>query len=1656
MGRSGGGAAAAGGMDFQNRVAAWFSTLILAETSSTPPLDLAEGTTLEWFRCETEQPVDDLLIGTSANGLLFGQAKRTVDLSESKESDLSSTLDQFVRQFLACREKRSGTQPWDRPLESKRDRLVLITSPSSSEPVRTHFPNFLRRLRQLHPDQTLEDAAINEHEKRALTIVRSHITASWKKILGVEPSDAELREILSLVRVLVLNVGQGGDGEREAKTLLRTVLRKSDEAETSWNLLITLCADLATKKSGASRLNLQDSLLNARLELNAPRSYQNDIEKIRKYSGTTLDALSHLAQIRIGATSIKIQRKSTEELCQAAEKGSIVVIGEPGAGKSGALHDVVETFRKENRDFIFFAVDRLASRSLADLRSELNLDHDFLEVLNNWPGLQPGFLVIDALDAARGDAAGTMVRELIRQILQKGGRWRVLASIREFDLRYGMEIRELFAGSPPTEFQVEEFSNVCHIQIPCLSEDELRQIASQSNDLQSLISSAPQELHELLRIPFNLRLMAELLGTGVAVQDLTPIKTRLELLDRYWIYRVIGSDGNRDARETVLRKTCEKMVESRALRIDRSIFTQSSDSPHLQALLSNQVLVEWRPLPNVPREQYILAFSHHVLFDYAVARLLLRGPPESVVSRLDNDSELAVVVRPSFLLHFQHLWTTDINRQQFWDLLFRIIRAGHIPEIGKLIGPSVAAELVREMRDLEQLSVALFDPISENRVVAEQALRHLIGALLVGRPGEAPLVGPSAGPWCHFLEGVSRDFRRPVAYSARMLLSTICERSEDLTSEQLVHAGKTARHLLEFAWAQESRDSWLVIHAIQCVCRTFGSDPNVSAQLIRRCLDPNHLSHFGFEEIPWLAREVNFLIPFDPVLVEEIYIGAFTYQESSAEPTPMGSGRILPLISNRQQDYQMGLYELARLFRTYLNHAAENGTRALIAITEAYVAKRHAHSSDETREEKFDYNGAQVILRTDYSEIWDKGTYHHDEPIKMINDFQEYLEMLASQQASIGRLHEIIKILVSKNRLAVLWRRLLQVATRYPGTLGKEILPFAWAMPILTGYDTTIPAGDFLKAIFSPLSSADRQRIEQTILRIPETVPMDRREAAEYIRNRLLGCLPDTDIVSEEARRLLVQLKTNNDVPSNESPMSFATWSGPYGEEEYLRDEGVPVDVPANRKIRELETPVKAFADRHLNSTPNLGEILEVFPCLQSLYKALSSAEIDGVHPKQCDHAWGNLAAACARIAKAEGLSCKEDSGSFVKSTILEAGHQAEPTPNAEFDAQFDNHPSWGSPSPRIEAAVGVMLLSRNTTCLTQDLLDAIKNLSNDPVPAVRYQIAVGLNILYRTSPDLMWQIIEKMSREELSRGVLQGLLCGPLQRLSGAEPDRIIALIKVIFNRILEGPGADEVRKFCVEILTGLYIWRDHTESQDVILQIATNPSRYRNEAPYLLAHRQALTHSSTNRSESEKDAIRHRALNLIGKLLHSAIQEFRGLEQQHSGIPSGNWPSEDLERAKSLARLIDHIGSEVYFSSGAFKRHGNIEEDEVLSPKQVERFYLEVRPILENLADVGLPSVTHHLLETLEYFIPIDPQGVFLCIGRVVQAGQRGGYQYESLAADLVVKLVERYLAEYRTILREDENCRRILIEILDLFVEAGWPSARRLTYRLEDIFR
>jgi hypothetical protein len=93
---------------------------------------------------------------------------------------------------------------------------------------------------------------------------------------------------------------------------------------------------------------------------------------------------------------------------------------------------------------------------------------------------------------------------------------------------------------------------------------------------------------------------------------------------------------------------------------------------------------------------------------------------------------------------------------------------------------------------------------------------------------------------------------------------------------------------------------------------------------------------------------------------------------------------------------------------------------------------------------------------------------------------------------------------------------------------------------------------------------------------------------------------------------------------------------------------------------------------------------------------------------------------------------------------------------------------------------------------------------------------------------------------------------------------------------------------------------------------------------------------------------------------------------------------------------------------------------------------------------------------VETLEMYIDTDPRGGFLRVAATVRAGKRWDYEYEQLAQDVVLRIVRRYLADKRTLLQDDEECQGALREILETFIEAGWPTAQQLAYRIDEIHR
>ena len=577
--------------------------------------------------------------------------------------------------------------------------------------------------------------------------------------------------------------------------------------------------------------------------------------------------------------------------------------------------------------------------------------------------------------------------------------------------------------------------------------------------------------------------------------------------------------------------------------------------------------------------------------------------------------------------------------------------------------------------------------------------------------------------------------------------------------------------------------------------------------------------------------------------------------------------------------------------------------------------------------------------------------------------------------------------------------------------------------------------------MFGNLDSAERKKIEISILSIDH----------DYRRAVVLGCLPEEHLVTDAAKDLLAKLKAEDDIPANVPAVRIGpVETRPYGEEEYLADRGVPIAEAPNKRIRELETPVEAFCTAYLNDEPSKDAVKNILPDIRSLYDAISTADADGVHPMQRDRTAGVLFASANRAAKCHGLDCGDEEGVFIRQLLLEGSVHELPKPDPEYDAQFDKHLSSGGDVPRIEAARGLTILAVRKGCFDAEILERIRTLSKDPVPAVRYEIATHIANLYRQASDEMWALLEHFAREEMSTGVIQGLGWS-LSRLSGPHGGRVDELSATIFNRMTDGEGADAVKNMCINLVAGLYVWQNQAAARNVLTTVTADPIGYAGEIQNLLhALRGGLT--AKRQDGSDTSDIRKRTVEVFLEVIDAARSVSDPLLGKVEEDPHGQLTEEEKGGLSKALQVLDWSGHQIFFASGAMNRE---KASEQLDEEQRRQLYQDSKPIVERLADVGAASLTHNLLQALETFISLDPLECFLS-HRVLKSGQKGSYEYESLAIGTFVNFVERFLAEYRFVFQENPACRTALIEVLDIFVQAGWPEAQRLTYRLEEIFR
>jgi len=597
-------------------------------------------------------------------------------------------------------------------------------------------------------------------------------------------------------------------------------------------------------------------------------------------------------------------------------------------------------------------------------------------------------------------------------------------------------------------------------------------------------------------------------------------------------------------------------------------------------------------------------------------------------------------------------------------------------------------------------------------------------------------------------------------------------------------------------------------------------------------------------------------------------------------------------------------------------------------------------------------------------------------------------------------------------------------------------------------HDTTVEAGNLISKVFHRLGKDEQERIERAILSLPSaSADQGDMEDLTRIRDRLFGCIRRDLVSTEEGRGLSAALDEQGGAPPNRPLFrtSFGALSHTAGELLGIADN--LADADPNKRIREITAPVETFIGKFSNDRPSLDDLDTVLPRLRSLGKALSEAEQQGVDRKQRDACYGTLIQACATACKAEDLDQRGREAKFLSEQLLQASDDEAPHFNKEVEETFDNNPQWGSSTPRIEAAEGLMYLCRHEDFAGSDVLSAIEKLSRDPVAAVRFQIAQRLVHLAKTAPKIMWQLNGQFAAVETSTVILDVLASSSIRVLKDHDPNSVIQWTLQIHDRAMQMGNANELRSSCSLICLEFHLFGNQPRCDEFIARILADPSKYSAEAAYLPWQlRNTFTAGPTTGTHLVEDRARTKAFRIAKRLASFASSRIMASREDDDT---------DREAIESAFHLADNLANELYFASDVFSRkHPNLEEPE-LPPQHQARFLVEALPTIRELSKIGHAHISYRLLETLIGLVEHDPANVIIETRDVILHAQRG-LSLESLAQDHVVEFAERFLAEYRDVLSDNVECREALLDLLDVFVEAGWTRATTLTYGLHEMYR
>ena len=161
--------------------------------------------------------------------------------------------------------------------------------------------------------------------------------------------------------------------------------------------------------------------------------------------------------------------------------------------------------------------------------------------------------------------------------------WHVIVSVRTYDARKSQELQQMFPqrseNAPTDNFQLHDI-RCRHFYIPELTDGEVEAAVKSIPHLPDVYSSGSVEFKDLLKTPFNLWLLEQLLRENADIPELSDVASEVQLLGLFWQYRITsGTMGG--GKSMLLNKIASFMVTAEILcRCEKTGYLTSPQKTH--------------------------------------------------------------------------------------------------------------------------------------------------------------------------------------------------------------------------------------------------------------------------------------------------------------------------------------------------------------------------------------------------------------------------------------------------------------------------------------------------------------------------------------------------------------------------------------------------------------------------------------------------------------------------------------------------------------------------------------------------------------------------------------------------------------------------------------------------------------------------------------------------------------------------------------------------------------------------------------------------------------------------------------------------------------------------------------------------------------------